>query len=53
MDKKIADREEIRKDIQNIQAKLKLKSLALFGSAPRNEAASGSDIDFHGSVLVY
>ncbi len=49
MDKKIADREEIRKNIQNIQAKLRLlgvKSLALFGSASRNEAVSGSDIDF-------
>ncbi len=49
MDRKIADREEIRKNIQNIQAKLQLlgvKSLALFGSASRNEAVSGSDIDF-------
>ncbi len=56
MDKKIAGRKEIRKNIKNIQAKLKLlgvKSLALFGSASRNKATSGSDIDFHGSVLVY
>lgn len=49
MDNKIADREEIRKNIHNVQAKLKqldVKSLALFGSASRNEATSGSDIDF-------